>query len=356
MTGEDRRRRSARAPARPAARGAAGGTPAAGRRCSPPVRAPISTSGWPSSRRSSSPPAYPLAPATATVFLLMPHDYTYFRMTMKLGCRLSAPGPSVRPMEPLPFPAYLDHIRTESARFREVLADCDPAARVPACPDWDAADLLWHLTTVQAFWAKVVSTRPEPADEADEGRLDRPGDVRRAAGGLRRALRRAGRRPGSGGSRRGGLALVDRPHRRRELPPPGARGADPPPGRRGDGRPGHRPRPDAGRRRRPRGAHRHVRRLPALGHDHPVRPRPRDPGQRHRRRPAHRPGALHRHRPRRRQDLRRAGHRAARRRLRRRAAGDDHGHRRRPGHLAVAPRPGPRASRPSTATRPRWTS
>ena len=73
-------------------------------------------------------------------------------------------------MEPLPFPAYLDHIRAESARFREVLADCDPAARVPACPDWDAADLLWHLTTVQAFWAKVVGTRPGPPDEADEGR------------------------------------------------------------------------------------------------------------------------------------------------------------------------------------------
>jgi uncharacterized protein (TIGR03083 family) len=77
-------------------------------------------------------------------------------------------------MDPLPFPVYLEHIRTESARFREVLADCNPRARVPACPDWDAADLLWHLTTVQAFWATVVSTRPQPADEADEGRMDRP--------------------------------------------------------------------------------------------------------------------------------------------------------------------------------------
>jgi uncharacterized protein (TIGR03083 family) len=87
---------------------------------------------------------------------------------------LSAIGPTVAVMEPLPFPDYLDHLRGESARFREVLADCDPAARVPACPDWDAADLLWHLATVQAFWAEVVSTRPEPADEADEGRLGRP--------------------------------------------------------------------------------------------------------------------------------------------------------------------------------------
>jgi uncharacterized protein (TIGR03083 family) len=77
-------------------------------------------------------------------------------------------------MDPLPFPVYLDHIRTESARFREVLADCDPAARVPACPDWDAADLVWHLASVQAFWAEVIRTRPAPADEEFEGKLPRP--------------------------------------------------------------------------------------------------------------------------------------------------------------------------------------
>lgn len=77
-------------------------------------------------------------------------------------------------MVPLSFPAYLDHVRTESARFRQVLADCDPAARVPACPDWDADDLLWHLAGVQAFWAEVVRTRPAPADEEFESKLPRP--------------------------------------------------------------------------------------------------------------------------------------------------------------------------------------
>jgi uncharacterized protein (TIGR03083 family) len=56
--------------------------------------------------------------------------------------------------------AYLDHIGSESARFRAVLAGCDPAARVPACPDWDAADLLWHLTEVQGFWSRIVAGRP----------------------------------------------------------------------------------------------------------------------------------------------------------------------------------------------------
>lgn len=77
-------------------------------------------------------------------------------------------------MTPLPFAVHLDHIRTESARFREVLAGCDPAARVPACPDWDAADLLWHLAGVQAFWAEVVRTRPADADEDFEKHLPRP--------------------------------------------------------------------------------------------------------------------------------------------------------------------------------------
>jgi uncharacterized protein (TIGR03083 family) len=63
-------------------------------------------------------------------------------------------------VSPLPHDAYLDHIRTESRRFREVLAGCDPDARVPGCPDWDAADLLFHLAGVQRFWSTIVRERP----------------------------------------------------------------------------------------------------------------------------------------------------------------------------------------------------
>jgi uncharacterized protein (TIGR03083 family) len=74
----------------------------------------------------------------------------------------------------LPHPAYLDHIRTESARFREVLAGCDPEARVPACPDWDAADLLWHLADVQWSWARTIRTRPAAPDEVDVPEPQRP--------------------------------------------------------------------------------------------------------------------------------------------------------------------------------------
>ena len=50
----------------------------------PAVSAPISTSGWARSRRSSSPPAYPLAPATATLVVML-HDYTGDCMDMRTG-------------------------------------------------------------------------------------------------------------------------------------------------------------------------------------------------------------------------------------------------------------------------------
>ena len=75
---------------------------------------------------------------------------------------------------------YLDHLRAESARFRDVLADCDPAARVPACPDWDAADLLWHLATVQRWWTEVLTARPERPEEIDPPRPEAYDDLLRA--------------------------------------------------------------------------------------------------------------------------------------------------------------------------------
>src|SRR4051794_5928341 len=99
------------------------------------------------------------------------------RTGWQTGMRRSVPVVSVAVMARLEYPAYLDHIRAESARFREVLTGCDPAARVPACPDWDAADLLWHLAGVQLFWAKVIRHRPAGPDDpeiADEPPAQRP--------------------------------------------------------------------------------------------------------------------------------------------------------------------------------------
>ncbi|WP_139978813.1 maleylpyruvate isomerase N-terminal domain-containing protein [Nocardioides litoris] len=69
---------------------------------------------------------------------------------------------------------YLTAISRESARFAAALREADPAARVPACPDWDAADLLWHLTEVQWFWSEVVTHRPAgpPDDDRRPTRAD----------------------------------------------------------------------------------------------------------------------------------------------------------------------------------------
>ncbi len=60
--------------------------------------------------------------------------------------------------------AYLDHIASESARFRAVLAGGDPTTPVPSCPEWTAADLLWHLAEVQWFWGRIVTGRPAGPD------------------------------------------------------------------------------------------------------------------------------------------------------------------------------------------------
>lgn len=61
-------------------------------------------------------------------------------------------------------------IRREADRFAEVLASTPPDRRCPTCPEWDAADLLWHLTEVHAFWAGILSgnARTEADMEAVE--------------------------------------------------------------------------------------------------------------------------------------------------------------------------------------------
>ncbi|MCV7284219.1 maleylpyruvate isomerase family mycothiol-dependent enzyme [Mycolicibacterium wolinskyi] len=48
-------------------------------------------------------------------------------------------------------------IRTEAQRLADVLSETDPDVRCPTCPDWNAADLLWHLTEVHYFWAGILA-------------------------------------------------------------------------------------------------------------------------------------------------------------------------------------------------------
>jgi uncharacterized protein (TIGR03083 family) len=74
---------------------------------------------------------------------------------------------------------YLSHLTTESTRFAAALQSSQPGAQVPTCPDWDAEDLLWHLTEVQWFWGRIV--RDRLTRRADVRALDigvRPGDRR----------------------------------------------------------------------------------------------------------------------------------------------------------------------------------
>lgn len=74
---------------------------------------------------------------------------------------------------------FLDHLRSETDRFLDVLEGADPSTRVPTCPEWDAADLLWHLGEVQWFWGSIIRGRlsspeglpPRPARPADHAGL-----------------------------------------------------------------------------------------------------------------------------------------------------------------------------------------
>jgi len=75
---------------------------------------------------------------------------------------------------------YLRHIGDESARFRTALRAATPGAVVPTCPDWDAADLVWHLAEVQFFWTRIVQqrcTHPEQLTGDDLARPDRYDDL-----------------------------------------------------------------------------------------------------------------------------------------------------------------------------------
>ncbi len=69
---------------------------------------------------------------------------------------------------------YLDLLMQESNRFASALATADPTAPVPSCPDWTAADLLWHLTEVQSFWGVVVRDRLADPQAAEDVAPERP--------------------------------------------------------------------------------------------------------------------------------------------------------------------------------------
>lgn len=86
----------------------------------------------------------------------------------------SLPAPGAAPALP-----YLDHLREESARFRDLLAGAGGSEPVPSCPEWDADDLLWHVAEVQWFWGEIAErglTREDEVQGLDTVRVERPVD------------------------------------------------------------------------------------------------------------------------------------------------------------------------------------
>lgn len=99
---------------------------------------------------------------------------------MQIKCDRSPQGMS--PVTPRCFDGVMSNdalttIQQESDRLAAVLAATDPAQRVPTCPDWTAADLLWHLTEVHEFWAAILASRATTEEEVsaiEEAKAPRP--------------------------------------------------------------------------------------------------------------------------------------------------------------------------------------
>ncbi len=70
---------------------------------------------------------------------------------------------------------FVAHLTRESGLFAAAIREAAPDAPVPTCPDWDADDLLWHLTEVQWFWGTVVREKVN-RERAEELKPPRPGD------------------------------------------------------------------------------------------------------------------------------------------------------------------------------------
>ena len=78
---------------------------------------------------------------------------------------------------PIPAEDYQSHLDRESRRFAAILAEVDPSVRVPTCPDWSAADLVWHLTEVQWFWGSIAGgsiTDDDAIEAVDSDKPERP--------------------------------------------------------------------------------------------------------------------------------------------------------------------------------------
>ena len=75
-------------------------------------------------------------------------------------------------------------IREHALGLAEIAGHVPLDTPVPTCPGWSMADLVWHLTEVEVFWAHVITDRPEGPDSFEEP--TRPPEAE-LVDGLRRA-------------------------------------------------------------------------------------------------------------------------------------------------------------------------
>ncbi|WP_030672141.1 maleylpyruvate isomerase family mycothiol-dependent enzyme [Streptomyces rimosus] len=65
---------------------------------------------------------------------------------------------------------YCRHLLAETDEFAATLADADPSATVPTCPDWSLRDLVVHLGRAQRWYeANVRARAAEPLPFVQEG-------------------------------------------------------------------------------------------------------------------------------------------------------------------------------------------
>jgi uncharacterized protein (TIGR03083 family) len=66
-------------------------------------------------------------------------------------------------------------VRRESDRFLDIIRTTSLTQPVPSCPGWSLADLCWHLSEVQQFWASIVADLlPDPEAVV---KVSRPADT-----------------------------------------------------------------------------------------------------------------------------------------------------------------------------------
>jgi uncharacterized protein (TIGR03083 family) len=69
---------------------------------------------------------------------------------------------------------FVEQYVAAAERFAVAVAGMDMHARVPACPDWTAYDLVCHLGNVHAWAATIVETGRRAVEQNDEPRSRKP--------------------------------------------------------------------------------------------------------------------------------------------------------------------------------------